>query len=633
MPIDPTIALAGRAPQIADPINYLAQAQQLQQAQNQNALFPLVQQEQRLKLAQAQRMGDLMQRYYDMFSAPRDTAPAAAPPGNALAGAPADSGAAPAAPNALAAPVRSGGNALAPQPSGFPMSMQQVAMANMLGLPGAKEMVDLYKYNNDGIKIDPGSYRKDPNTGAISYFADPSKGFNFDPSTGTVSALPGFAQTNAAIEGAKTAATAQATNDNTVADPGKYVGADGKPFTGTVGQLVRTVSGKPAATGGSRFVGADLLDQLPPAQAAALREEISKQGGKAMINLNTPDGTHVQGEVDLTRAADGYTPPATGSDGKPISPQMKATLMGLAASRDPAALAGYQQQMQQQISQLPDGPHKTAALERLNGEMQKIAASWQTPGAQNGAGFSFASPNDIALDKEKREAQLRQDTEPLIKFRTDLLSKAHENNAATLAKLQDTVRSEFEIQNRNKQLLPLLDKIQTGGFTPEGRIQFANQLQTSGLVPDALKGTLSQWIASGDPTAGKVVENQLAGAGIKTMLDTLDKEGKPNRAIFDAIQNAQESVRSGNATLKQVFALQKQLYDMHYQQEQDMTHAMSSPAYNPLTMQADFSRRRNDSLATDKPVTGPGAAPAPAPGAPAAAAPASPAGWSIKRVK
>jgi len=169
------------------------------------------------------------------------------------------------------------------------------------------------------------------------------------------------------------------------------------------------------------------------------------------------------------------------------------------------------------------------------------------------------------------------------------------------------VRNEAELMNRNAQLVPLLDKFQTGGFSPESRIAFANSLQTSNLIPDSLKTKLATWVANGDPTTGKVIENQLAAAGIKTMLDTLDKEGKPNRAIFDAVRAAQESVQSGNATLRQVFALQKQLYDWHYQQEQDMSGKMAAPDYNPLTMQREFSQSRNASLAPPK--SAPSAAP------------------------
>ena len=193
------------------------------------------------------------------------------------------------------------------------------------------------------------------------------------------------------------------------------------------------------------------------------------------------------------------------------------------------------------------------------------------------------------------EAEKLKAAQP-INFQTDMLKSAHAQNAATFDKLNDTLRNEAELQNRNQQLAPMLDKIQTGGFAPEERIALGNSLQTSGMVPEMFKGTLSKWIANGDPTTGKVIENQLAAAGIKTMLDTLDKEGKPNRAIFMAIQAAQESVKSGNGTLKEVFALQKQLYDWHLEQQQKMGDALAAPDYNPLTFQSKMARMRNDSI-------------------------------------
>lgn len=223
------------------------------------------------------------------------------------------------------------------------------------------------------------------------------------------------------------------------------------------------------------------------------------------------------------------------------------------------------------------------------------AAAWGAPSTGTTAG-GFKTSAELAGERLGAEQGVRIQTDPVLQFRTQLLTKAHEANQATLTKLSDTVREEAELQNRNKQILPMLDKIQTGGFNPEERIQFANSLQTSNLVPEAMKGTLAKWIAGGDPTTGKVIENQLAAAGIKTMLDTLDKEGKPNRAIFESVKKAQESVLSGNATLKEVFNLQKQLYDWHFKQEQELASAMSSRDYNPLTLSAQFSKSRDESL-------------------------------------
>jgi len=253
----------------------------------------------------------------------------------------------------------------------------------------------------------------------------------------------------------------------------------------------------------------------------------------------------------------------------------------------------------QQLSSLP--PAQRVNVVRDSGGQGSFNGQPFSVAPQGGGQPAFKTAADIAAEKVAAEKSAAQP----IDFRSEMLKTAHAQNAATFDKLSDTLRNEAEIQNRNAQLYPLLDKIQTGGFSPEGRIALANSLQTSGMVPDALKGTLAKWISNGDPTAGKVIENQLASAAVKTMLDTLDKEGKPNRAIFTALQDAQESVKSGNATLKKVFDLQKQLYDWHYEQHQKMSDAFAADDYNPLKFQGQFARIRNDSL-TPSPAAAPG---------------------------
>ena len=218
-----------------------------------------------------------------------------------------------------------------------------------------------------------------------------------------------------------------------------------------------------------------------------------------------------------------------------------------------------------------------------------------------GVGGVFQGPADAAAEKLRAEQGVHAETDPLVAFNKDRLVSAHANVQKTYEQLQDTIRNEAELQNRNAQILPMLQKIQTGGFAPEARISLANSLQTSNLIPDSAKGALARWVANGDPSTGKVIENQLASAGIKTMLDTLDKEGKPNRAIFQALQNAQESVKSGNATLQQVFGLQKQLYEWHMQQEQSIGGAMAAPDYNPIKLQSQLSSMRNAALQSAAP--------------------------------
>ena len=164
--------------------------------------------------------------------------------------------------------------------------------------------------------------------------------------------------------------------------------------------------------------------------------------------------------------------------------------------------------------------------------------------------------------------------------------------------LHDKVEGDFMLVNRNKQIEPLLDKFTTGAMGAEQRLHFGNIVANSGMLPQSVKGPLSNWIANGDPTAGKVIDNQLAAAGISSMLQALDKQGKPNRAEFQVINDAKESLNSGNATLKDVFALQRRLYDIHYGEQQALTGAIKGNTYSPTTWAGDYSAVRNAGLDT-----------------------------------
>jgi hypothetical protein len=175
-------------------------------------------------------------------------------------------------------------------------------------------------------------------------------------------------------------------------------------------------------------------------------------------------------------------------------------------------------------------------------------------------------------------------------------TKAAESGQAYKDALDSKVEEEFQLVNRNKQIAPLLDKFKTGGLLAEERLHFGNAIANSGLLPDSMKQTLGNWIASGDTNAGKVIENQLASAGILNMLQTLDKEGKPNRAIFQAVQKAQEGLNSGNTTLKDVFELQNRLYGIHYDEQQAITKAIKDGSYDPRTWAGDYAAVRHAGL-------------------------------------
>lgn len=446
------------------------------------------QQEQQLRDVQIRRAQQQMafgQQFMDgMSPGAAPTTPAQPQVSGAGIGSPAPMGS-----PGMGAPAPSAPTAPASAQSKFAsLTADQITGLHAAGII-SKDQVDFWKSLNEGVAMQPG-WRVRPGQ-APEYLADPTKGIDFK--NGTVSQLPGAADTQGALAAATAGGTEQGKNRQSLVPLDRLDRMPGIAPTSTVDDLVQ--SGKPASTP---------VGSVSPAQMAAVRADMQRQGGGA-FSVNA----------------------------RPAS-----------------------------------------AIPNLGGQP---------------AAGGFKSPAD--LEAEKVAA-----VQP-INFQTKMLSDAHTANVGTFDKLNDTLRSEAELQNRNQQLIPLLDKIQTGGFAPEARIGLANSLLTTPGLPESVRKSVSTWIANGDPTAGKVVENQLAAAGIKTMLDTLDKEGKPNRALFDAIHAEQESVKSGNATLKQVFDLQKQLYDWHLDQQQKMGDEIASPSYNPLTFQNKMARMRNESLA------------------------------------
>jgi hypothetical protein len=81
--------------------------------------------------------------------------------------------------------------------------LQQYAI---LGVPGAKELFEIYKYKTDGIKRDPGSIIERVD-GSREFVPDVKSGIgSYDFKTNTMTPVGGFADWQAKLEGAKTGA-------------------------------------------------------------------------------------------------------------------------------------------------------------------------------------------------------------------------------------------------------------------------------------------------------------------------------------------------------------------------------------------------------------------------------------------
>lgn len=91
----------------------------------------------------------------------------------------------------------------APRNGQFPFSMNDLVALKTMGGP---DLLDMFKYANDGAKKEAGSYYTNPMTGQTVYMPKLPEGSTMTQD-GRVVGLPGAAQTNAAYKGAEAGAT------------------------------------------------------------------------------------------------------------------------------------------------------------------------------------------------------------------------------------------------------------------------------------------------------------------------------------------------------------------------------------------------------------------------------------------
>lgn len=126
------------------------------------------------------------------------------------------------------------------------ISLPTLQKAALLGMKNIEPLFNMHKYQKDGIERKAGSFYRNPTTGEEEYISDPTKGFNYDQKTKTVSPITGYSDTIAAQEGAKTRATEAAKADFNLLPLG-YAGPDGRPIGGTVGNYVSSLNSAPQA--------------------------------------------------------------------------------------------------------------------------------------------------------------------------------------------------------------------------------------------------------------------------------------------------------------------------------------------------------------------------------------------------
>lgn len=526
MGIDSSIAMGVQVPQIADPLNKMAQVLQVQGLQNQNSLFPLQLAQQQLANQRAQQQWQMIAPILQRMGSGQP-APGAAP--NALSAAGGDgstgSPASPSAPNALTRTLTGSNPQGIPTDDGIPYSLSDLAALSAAGYPGAKEMLEVKKAAMQGVAFEPG---KTYNVGG-QVFTVPQldKGMVTGPD-GVVRALPGYSATNAGIQGDQAAAV-----KGKELLPLDYKTPDGRPIGGTQGE----------------YLGAPQPGAAPP-QAAPAPAPVA------------------------------YQPPTVTPTGQPVPPQVQQMLTGVAQSRDPAKLQQFASQIGGQIDALPEGPQKQAAQQSLQSEIGKIQQSWQAspaapaaPPPAQGGNLSGRPQLQSATEAAQAAAAVKQQTEPNLGYST----KAAEALQTEAGSINSQLADAQGLMQRIAQSREAMKKFQAGGGM-DTRVDLAKLAQ---VIPGMPKSVVDA-IAGGDLSAAQEFQKYAAQEALETMRQALandtGKASQGNRIAMQLFIKNNPNIDTDPNAIERIFNFQTQLHNELLNKSNMITKYIQDPA-------------------------------------------------------
>ncbi|MET3390635.1 hypothetical protein ABIC33_001258 [Variovorax sp. 1140] len=201
--------------------------------------------------------------------------------------------------SAVAAPSGSPGGA----GGAYPLSLNDIGLMTAMGMKGAENLFNQYKYATDGVQQVAGNYYKDPMTGAVRYLPKLDAGMEIGPD-GSVRTAAGYVASNAAIKGTEAGATTRATeaakypytvgadrerqNTQAALDTVPVVGADGNTYYVPRLQVATGGGGGQAAAGagGAPGQGGFMAGRNPVTQqsATALNDNWIKNGYQPVLD-------------------------------------------------------------------------------------------------------------------------------------------------------------------------------------------------------------------------------------------------------------------------------------------------------------------------------------------------------------
>jgi hypothetical protein len=455
MPINPNIAMSGQLPQFDSPVNMLATLMKLENMKREGQMLDLKSQAEKQDIEKNTLRNKLIG---DLFASGADNRAS-----NALYEGVAGGSIGPTTANAARMDSMP-----APTPGVPNMNLNILARLAASGVK-TDDLLNIHKFAQTGIKRDPNSFYEMPN-GESRYIADPTKGINFDSKTGAVSAMPGFAETNADIKGAETMATEGAKSLHDLL-PMSYTDQSGRPIGGSKGQYLGVQSPgqlqppQPAPQGGMQFDfdGADLLMQIPPKDRQKIVQSAMSEGNHQFtVNYRLPNGKVVQGQVDLS----------TGG----MQKMMQEKVDHIRSKATPEERSAFLEQAMQSLSYLKD---PVARMARLNDMLAQLQEPVGTPIRFGGA----ATPKNgapLLQSEAEKKAQLGR-------IDTSQQAQGDVNKNWTTNSYQPVIQAGRDAQNVIGSITALRNINMQTGWGTEAMANAANVLSGLGIASESAK--------------------------------------------------------------------------------------------------------------------------------------------------
>jgi hypothetical protein len=495
---------------------------------------------------------------------------------------------------------KSSGNPYVPGGTGM-FSPDKFSLYAALKMAGGPDLSEYFKIANTPQEIKAGSWQRNPLTGEMTYAQKPESGMYFDSATKTFRPYAGFAESQATIEGAKTAATERAKNRYTFQE---YVGPDGKTYSIPTTAASDNYYGTGNTSG--IFLNGGSPGGAPSQQRAPVSGDTLHQAVQIVESGGNPNAVSPKGAVSTyqvmpstaTNPGFGITPardnsPAelarVGREYLAVLTKKYGETLGLAAyNMGPGAFdkwlagGGDWNKLPLETRDYIGKVHTKKALLEQNGQ----GGQAQQTGTPVVTQSSPAIPNGPLVKANPAATAYAQGAaESAVKYGEDLTSRVSEGE-----RLLHTVEEQVNLASQFRM-----------GGGAETRMKVAQYAQALGLPQATVDG-----IAGGDLGAMKAFQKATVNQSVEAVRQSIGNN-RMNQAEFRQFTMANPNISDDPRGLEKVYDFYNRMHQRNVRELDERDQYLQGGG-DPARWSVEWARRNMNSGKT--PPVGRGPAPA-----------------------